>query len=170
MEPCCFCYDLSIYVFTVKDANKLLDVINEFEFWSGLRISVPKSLATRAMYGTGTARRQKGAKADSAKRKRDAGPDILNPQIQALGAMDEPLDADNTAKLDIKGQEAWRINLAMMNRQCRSFPRKNARLKNIFARDLGRGAKECTAALSHPVRGTPSVQHKKGRPSTAVSH
>ena len=46
------------------------------------------------------------AKADAAKRKRDAGPDILNPQIQASGAMDEALDTDNTAKHSIKGQEA----------------------------------------------------------------
>jgi len=70
------------------------------------------------MYGTGTARRQEGAKADAAKTKRDAGPDILNPQIQALGAMDEAPNADNTAKLSIEGQEAWRINLATMYRQC----------------------------------------------------
>jgi len=103
---------------TVRDANKLLDVIHKFEFWSGLRISIPKSLATGAMYGTGTARRQKGAKADAAKRKRDTGPDILNSQIQALGAMDEALDADNTANHSIKGQEAWRMNLATMHRQC----------------------------------------------------
>ena len=113
-----FADDLSIYACTVRDAKKLLDVIHEFEFWSGLQISIPKSLATGAMYGTGTARRQEGAKADAAKRKRDAGPDILNPQIQALGAMDEALDADNTAKLSIEGQEAWRINLATMYRQC----------------------------------------------------
>jgi len=110
-----FADDLSIYVCTVRDANKLLDVIHEFEFWSGLQISIPKSLATRAMYSTGTARRQEGAKAE---RKRDAGPDILSPQIQALGAMDKALDDDNTAKLSIKGQEAWRINLATMNKQC----------------------------------------------------
>jgi len=70
------------------------------------------------MYGMGTARRQERAKAEAAKRKRDADPDILNPQIQALGAMDEALDADNTAELNIKGQEAWRINLAAMSRQC----------------------------------------------------
>jgi len=113
-----FADDLSIYVCTVRDANKLPDVIHEFEFWSGLRISIPKSLATGAMYGTGTARRQEGAKADAAKRKRDAGLDILNPQIQALGAMDEALDTDNTVKHSIKGQEAWRINLAAMHRQC----------------------------------------------------
>ena len=69
-----FTDDLSIYVCTFRDANKLLDVIHEFEFWSGLRISIPKSLATGAMYCTGTARRQEGAKADAAKRKRDAGP------------------------------------------------------------------------------------------------
>jgi len=68
---------LSIYVCTVKDANKILDVIHEFESWSGLRISIPKSLATGAMYGTGTERRQEGAKTEAKKRKRDAGPDIL---------------------------------------------------------------------------------------------
>ena len=53
-----FADDLSIYVITVRDANKLLDIINEFEFWSELWISIPKSLATGAMYSTGTARRQ----------------------------------------------------------------------------------------------------------------
>mmetsp|Transcript_39799 Transcript_39799/g.64190 ORF Transcript_39799/g.64190 Transcript_39799/m.64190 type:complete len:165 (-) Transcript_39799:336-830(-) len=31
-----FADDLSIYVGTVRDGNKLLDVIHEFEFWSGL--------------------------------------------------------------------------------------------------------------------------------------
>ena len=103
---------------TVRDANKLLDVIHEFEFWSGLRISIPKSLATGAMYGTGTARRQEGAKADAAKRKRDAGPDILEPQIRALEAMDEALNTDNNTSHNLKGQEAWRRNLAMMHRQC----------------------------------------------------
>jgi len=113
-----FADDLSMYVCTVRDVNKLLDVIHEFQFWSGLRISIPKSLATGAMYGTGSTRRQERAKTDAAKRKRDAGPDILNPQIQALGAMDEILDADNTEQLIPKGQEAWRINLAAMSRQC----------------------------------------------------
>jgi len=100
-------------VCTVRDANKILDVIHEFESWSGLLISIPKSLATGAMYDTGTARRQERA----AKRKRDAGPDALKPQIQALGAMDEALDADNTAKVSTKRQEAWRINSATMYRQ-----------------------------------------------------
>jgi len=113
-----FADDLSIYVCTVRDANKILDVIHEFESWSGLWISIPKSLATGAMYGTGMEIRQEGAKADAAKRKRDAGPDILKLQIQALGAMDEALDANNIAKLSTKGQEAWRINSATMYRQC----------------------------------------------------
>jgi len=112
-----FADDLSIQV-CVSNADKLLDVIHEFEFWSGFRISIPKSLASGAMYGTGTARRQEGAKIDATKRKRDAGPDILNNQIQALGARDDALDAENTAKPSIKGQEAWRINLATMYRQC----------------------------------------------------
>ena len=80
-----FADDLSIYVSTVRDGNKLLEVIHEFESWSGLRISIPKSVVTGAMYGMGTTRRQADAKADAVKRKRDAGPDILNPQIRALG-------------------------------------------------------------------------------------
>ena len=65
-----FADDLSIYVCTVRDANKLLDVIHEFEFWNGLQISIPKSLVAGAMYGTGRAKRQEGAKADAAKRKK----------------------------------------------------------------------------------------------------
>jgi len=118
MNHAAFTDDLSIYVCAVKDADKILDVIHEFESWSGLRISIPKSLAAGAMYGTGTASRQEGAKAEATKIKRDVGPDILNPQIQALGAMDEALDNDNNAKLSTKGQEAWRFNLATMYRQC----------------------------------------------------
>ena len=118
MEPWAFADDLSIYVSTVRDGNKMLDVIHEFESWSGLRISIPRSMATGAMYGTGTTRRQAGAKADAAKRKRAAGPDILNPQIRALEAMDEALNTDHNAKHNTKGQEAWRMNLALMHRQC----------------------------------------------------
>jgi len=85
-----FADDLSIYVCTVRYANKLLDVIHEFEFWSGLWISIPKSFATGTMYGTGSARRQEGAKADAAKEKRRR-PRHLKLQIQALEAMDEAL-------------------------------------------------------------------------------
>ena len=92
---------------TIRDANKLLEVIHEFEFWSGLRISIPKSLATGVMYGMGSERRSERAKTDPAKRNREAGPDILNPQIWALGAMDEALDADNTTQPSTKGQEDW---------------------------------------------------------------
>ena len=43
-----------------------------------------------------------------------AGPDILNPQIQALGAMDEAFDENNTAQISKKGQEDWQMNLATM--------------------------------------------------------
>ena len=63
-----FADDLSIYVSTVCDGNKLLEVIHEFESWSGLRISIPKSVVTGAMYGTGITRWQADAKADSVKR------------------------------------------------------------------------------------------------------
>jgi len=103
-----FADDLSIYVCTVKDGNTLLDVVHKFEDWSGLRISTPKSLATGAMYGTGSERRSERAKMDTAKRKREARPDILNPQIQALGAMDEALDEDNTAQISKRGKKTGR--------------------------------------------------------------
>jgi len=113
-----FADDLSKYVRTVRDTNKLLDVIHNVEFWSGIRISIPKSLATGAMYGTGSDRRSEQAKTDTAKRKREAGPHILNRQIWALRAMDEALDADNTTQLSTKGQEDWQTSLATIRRQC----------------------------------------------------
>ena len=50
--------------------------------------------------------------------KRVAGPDILNPQIRALEAMHEALDTDHNVNHSTKGQEAWRMNLALMHRQC----------------------------------------------------
>ena len=85
---------------------------------------IPESVVTGAMYGTGTTRRQADAKADAVKRKREAGPDILNPQIRALEAMDEALDTDNTTEHNTKGQEAWRMNLATMHRQCPIYNQK----------------------------------------------
>jgi len=54
------------------------------------------------MYGTRSERRSDWAKTDTAKRKKEAEPDILNPQIWALRAMDEALDADTT-QLSTKG-------------------------------------------------------------------
>jgi len=66
----------------------------------------------------GSERRSERAKTDTAKRKREAGLDILNPQIQALGAMDEALDEENRAHLSKKGQEDWQMNLATMRSQC----------------------------------------------------
>ena len=62
-----FADDLSIYVGTVWDGNKLLDVIHEFEFWSGLRISIPKSVATGVMYAR---ERQEGRKGQKQMRQR----------------------------------------------------------------------------------------------------
>jgi len=40
---------------------------------------------------------------EAKKRKRDAGPDMLKPQIQALEAMDDALEKDITSKLITKG-------------------------------------------------------------------
>jgi len=99
--------------------------MHEFESWSGHRISIPKSVVTGAMYGTGTTQRQADVKANAVKRKRDAGPDILNPQIRALEAMDEALDTDNTTEHNTKGREDWRINLTTMHRQCPICNQKN---------------------------------------------
>ena len=55
--------------------------------------------------------RQEDKKADAAKRKRDAGPDILNPQIRALEAMDEALNMDDNVTHNNKGQEIGRAHV-----------------------------------------------------------
>jgi len=70
------------------------------------------------MYSTGSERRSERAKTNTAKREREARPDVLYPQIQALGAMDEVLDEENTTQASKKGQEDWQMNLATMKSQC----------------------------------------------------
>jgi len=52
-----FADDLSRYV----GANTLLDIVSAFKEWSGLKISVKKSLATGTLYGRGETQRQKKA-------------------------------------------------------------------------------------------------------------
>jgi len=64
-----FADDLSLYVSSTEDANNLLDIVSEFQEWSGLKISIKKSLATGALYGKGETQRQKDASAESRKRK-----------------------------------------------------------------------------------------------------
>ena len=49
-----------------------------------------------------------------------------------------------------------------------SFPRKMANIKKMFARESR--ANGSTAAVSYPNWRTPSVHHKKGRPSAETSH
>jgi len=43
--------------------------VSEFQEWSGLKISIKKSLATGALYGKGETQKQKEASAESRKRK-----------------------------------------------------------------------------------------------------
>jgi len=64
-----FADDLSLYVGSTEDANTLLDIVGAFQEWSGLKISIKKSLATGALYGRGETQRQKEASAESHKRK-----------------------------------------------------------------------------------------------------
>jgi len=64
-----FADDLSLYVGSTEDVNTLLDIVSEFQEWSGLKISIKKSLATGALYGRGETQRQKDASAESRKRK-----------------------------------------------------------------------------------------------------
>jgi len=65
-----FADDLSLYVSSTEDANTLLDIVSEFQEWSGLKISIKKSLATDALYGKGETQRQKDASAESRERLR----------------------------------------------------------------------------------------------------
>jgi len=54
-----FADDLSLYVGSTDDANTLLDIVREFQEWSGLKISIKKSLATSALYGRGETQRRR---------------------------------------------------------------------------------------------------------------
>jgi len=62
-----FADDLSLYVGSTEDANTLLDIVSAFKEWSGLKISIKKSLATGALYGRGETQRQMEASAESRK-------------------------------------------------------------------------------------------------------
>jgi len=68
--------DLSLYVGSTDDANTLLDILSEFQEWSGLKISIKKSLATGALYGRGET--QKEASAESRKRKTPGLPQFIS--------------------------------------------------------------------------------------------
>jgi len=46
-----FADDLSLYTENTDDANTLLRLVQQFQDWSGLKISTKKSLATGALYG-----------------------------------------------------------------------------------------------------------------------
>jgi len=52
-----------------KKANTLLDIVSEFQEWSGLKISIQKSLATGALYGKGETQRQQDVSVEPRKRK-----------------------------------------------------------------------------------------------------
>jgi len=64
-----FTNDLSLYVSSTEDANTLLSIVSGFQEWSGLKISMKKSLATSALYGKGETQRQKDPSSEAHKRK-----------------------------------------------------------------------------------------------------
>ena len=57
-----FADDLSLYVSEEHDAQTLLDLVAEFQEWSGLKISIKKTIVTGALYGSGAARRNEVAR------------------------------------------------------------------------------------------------------------
>ena len=76
-----FADDLSFYVGSTDDADTLLDIVSEFQEWSGLKISIKKSLATDALYGRGETQRQKEASAESRKRKAPGLPQFISKAV-----------------------------------------------------------------------------------------
>jgi hypothetical protein len=52
-----FADDFSLYVCSTEDANTLLSIVSEFQKWSGLKISIKKSLATGPLYREGETQR-----------------------------------------------------------------------------------------------------------------
>ena len=85
-----FADDLSLYVGSTEDANTLLDIVSKFQEWSGLNISIKKSLATGALYGRGETQRQKDASAESRKRKAP-----VLPQYTSKAVLPKTQDLEN---------------------------------------------------------------------------
>ena len=76
-----FADDLSLYVSSIEDVNTLLHIVSEFQEWSGLKISIKKSLATGTLYGKGETQRQKDASAESRKRKAPVLPQYISKAV-----------------------------------------------------------------------------------------
>jgi len=85
-----FADDLSLYVGSTEDANTLLDIVSEFQEWSGPKISIKKSLATCALCGRGETQRQKDASTESRKRK-----DPVLPQHTSKAVLQKTQDLEN---------------------------------------------------------------------------
>ena len=58
-----FADDLSLYVGSERDANRLLELVKKFEEWSGLCISLKKSFVTGVLHGRGAQMRMAESKA-----------------------------------------------------------------------------------------------------------
>ena len=52
-----FADDLSLYLNSEANANKLLEKVLQFEHWSGLLLALSKSFITGVLHGKGAARR-----------------------------------------------------------------------------------------------------------------
>jgi len=78
LESLSFADDLSLYVNTTKNAQRLLNLVSAFQEWSGLKISIREYLVTGALHGKGEANRQRDAHAETKKRQSlDATPSRL---------------------------------------------------------------------------------------------
>ena len=82
--------DLLLYVSSTEDANTLLSIVSEFQEWSGLKISIKKSLATGDLYGRGETQRQKDASAEACKHKA-----LMQPQYTSKAVLQETQDLEN---------------------------------------------------------------------------
>jgi len=95
-----FADDLSLYVSSTEDANTLLNLVGSFQEWSGLKISIKKSLVTGALYGQGEIRRQRDAMAVIRKRKPPPEAQRLSrsklQETQELEQMDPDFEEDLT--------------------------------------------------------------------------
>jgi len=95
-----FADDLSLYVSSTEDANTLLKLVGSFQEWSGLKISIKKSLVTGALYGQGEIHRQRDAMAVIRKRKPPPEAQRLSrsklQETQELEQMDPDFEEDLT--------------------------------------------------------------------------
>lgn len=85
--------------------RNLHNIVSAFQEWSGLKISIKKSLSTGAVYGKGEAKTQKDASAVARKRKPTRQPYRTSEAVLQTTQDLENIHSDSAGKVDSKDEE-----------------------------------------------------------------